>query len=84
MENVFTSQKDLFNKVRPALNTKKSELDLNGIKYVTVNDIWKYNIENNWKNAKGLTLAKIVNDILNTEDKKYSEYALKKINNKED
>lgn len=84
MENVFTSQKDLFNKVRPALNTKKSELDLNGIKYVTVNDIWKYNIENNWKDAKGLTLAKIVNDILNTEDKKYSEYALKKINNKED
>ena len=41
-------------------------------------DLWEYNKEYNWKRAKGLTLASIVNDILNTDSKLYQEYIIKK------
>ena len=84
MENKFNSQNDLFNKVLPALRTKKSELSRKGIKFISEIDIWEFNKIYNWRKAKGLTLASIVNDILNTDDKLYEEYVLKKIKESED
>lgn len=83
MENNFNTQNELFNKVKPALRTKKNELARNGIKFVSEIDIWEYNKNYNWRNAKGLTLASIVNDILNTDDKLYQEFALKRIKDSE-
>ena len=78
MENKFNSQNELFIKVKPALRTKKNELVRNGIKIVNEIDIWEYNKIYNWRKAKGLTLASLVNDILNTEDKLYEEFVIKK------
>ena len=49
-----------------------------GFKMVKEIDLWEYNKEYNWKRAKGLTLASIVNDILNTDNKLYQEYIIKK------
>lgn len=83
MENKFNSQTELFNKLRPAIRTKKHELIRNGIKFVKETDIWEYNKEYNWRQATGLTLAGMVNDILNTSDKNYEKYALKKIKESE-
>ncbi|MCH5166493.1 MAG: hypothetical protein J1F35_01245 [Erysipelotrichales bacterium] len=84
MENKFNNQNELFNKVKPALRTKKNELVRNGIKFVNELDIWEYNKIHNWRKAKGLTLASIVNDILNTDDKLYEEFVLKKFERRED
>lgn len=81
MENKISSQTELYNRVKPALRCKKHELFANGIKFVKEIDIWNYNRINNWKSAEGLTLAGMVDDILNTEDKKYEEYVLQKIKN---
>lgn len=83
MENKFNSQIELFNKLKPAIRTKKHELIRNGIKFVKETDIWEYNKEYNWRQATGLTLAGMVNDILNTSDKLYEEYVLKKIKESE-
>lgn len=78
MENKFNNQNELYMKVMPALKTKKNEMRLQGIKFVREIDLWEYNKEYNWRKAKGLTLASIVNDILNTDSKLYEEYVLKK------
>lgn len=80
MENKITNQTELYKKLGPALRTKRHELILNGIKFVKEIDIWNYNKEHNWMFAKGLTIASMVNDILNTNDRLYEEYVLKKIN----
>ncbi len=83
MENRFNSQIELFNKLLPAIRTKKHELIRSGIRFVKEKDIWEYNKEFNWRQATGLTLASMVNDILNTSDKLYEEYVLKKIKDSE-
>jgi len=83
MEKTINSQTELYKKVLPALRTKRHELMLNGIKIVKEIDIWNYNKEYNWKNAKNLTLASMVDDILNTNDKSYENYVIEKINNNE-
>lgn len=81
MDNKFSNQNELYQKLKPALRTKKHELFLNGIKFVKEIDIWNYNKEKNWKVAKGLTIAGMVNDILNTSDSEYENFVLLKINN---
>ena len=83
MDSKISTQNELYLKLKPALRTKKHELFLNGIKYVKEIDIWNYNKEVNWRNARGLTLAGMVDNILNTSDKEYEKFVLDKIN-KED
>ena len=80
MESKFNSQTELYNKVKPALRTKRHELFMQGIKIVKEIDIWNYNKEYNWKNAKNLTLATLVDNILNTSDQEYENYVINKIN----
>lgn len=78
MENRFTSQNELYLKVLPALKTKKNEMAREGIRCVREIDLWEYHKEFTWRGAKGLTLASIVNDILNTDSKLYEDYIVKK------
>ena len=80
MDSKITTQNELYKKLKPALRTKKHELILNGIKFIKEIDIWNYNKEYNWSNAKGLTIAGMVDNILNTHDKDYEKYVLDKIN----
>lgn len=84
MENKINSQMELYKRIKPALRTKKHELISTGIKIVTEKDIWDYNKENKWKNGKGLTIAIMVDDVLNTDNQAYYDYALKKLNIKDD
>jgi hypothetical protein len=78
------SQKELFNRVKPALRCKKHELFSCGINYISELDIWNYNKNNNWKYMKGLTLSKVVDDILNTPNKEYERFVLVKLNTEKD
>lgn len=80
MENKIKTQNELYSKVKPALRTKRHELFMNGIKIVKEIDIWNYNKENNWRNARGLTLAGMVDNILNTSEEEYEKYVIDKIN----
>ncbi|MCX4365838.1 MAG: hypothetical protein OSJ70_08735 [Bacilli bacterium] len=84
MENKINSQTELYKRIKPALRTKKHELMAAGIKIVTEKDIWNYNKENKWRNGKGLTIASMVDDVLNTDNGIYEEYVLKKLNIKDD
>lgn len=83
MDGKFSSQTELYNKVKPALRTKRHELYRKGLTIIKESDIWNYNKEYNWKNASGLTLASIVNDILNTEDSEYEMYIKRKLETQE-
>ena len=78
------SQKELFERVKPALRCKKHEMMAEGIEYVSEIDIWDYNKKNKWKEQQGLTLFQVVDDILNTPNKVYKNYVLNKLNTKED
>ena len=75
----FNSLEELYNKLVPAMETKVNELKLNGISYISVDDIWNYNKKNNWIKSKDLTLSQCVDDILNTSDDKYKKYAKEKM-----
>lgn len=74
MELNFTSQKELFDHVKPALNAKKEELHRLGYPYITINDIWNYLAEKKWKNGKDLALSDIVSDIIHADNRKIEEY----------
>lgn len=83
MEKRINTQSELYKRVLPALKTKRHEMMRQGIRIVKEIDIWNYNKEFVWKNAKDLTLASMVDNILNTSDKIYENYVIEKLNNNE-
>ena len=66
----FESINELYNRVLPALKSKKKELKKNNIKYISEKDIWLVISKFKWQKQKDLTLADIVDDILNTDNSK--------------
>ena len=72
MDYEFTSQEDLFIKVKPALKAKIAELERLGYKNIREIDIWNYLVKK-WKKGNDLMLCDIVDDILNTDCKNMSE-----------
>lgn len=80
----FNSKEELYQMVEPALNTKKSELDRLGYRYISKNDVWNYLILTKWNKAHDLELNDIVSDILNCNNlllDKYLKDTLIKQNN---
>lgn len=65
----FNSEKELRERLSCALSTKISELESKGINYITEDEIWQYLINTKWKNAHGLCLSDMVDDILKIEIK---------------
>ncbi len=63
----FITEEQLYNRIRPALNTKRVELVKLGLKEVTNENIWSYLKEVVWSSSVDLTLSDIVNDILHLE-----------------
>lgn len=74
MDLEFSSLKDLYLRVEPALTSKKTELDRIGLSYIDKKDIWDYLVENKWKMGIDLTLSDIVDDILNTDNNLIDKY----------
>lgn len=80
MEVAFTSEKELYDRIMPALRTKKEEMKRNGYAYIKEADIWNYLKEIKWIKSKGLSLAEMVSDVLNTEDAYIDNYLRHKLN----
>ena len=70
----FNSAKELYERVRPALNSKALELKRVGVNYIEVSDLWNYLRLNVWSRKDNLTLYDMVNDILVTPNEEYMEY----------
>lgn len=66
MNDEFQSIDELYQRVLPALHTKVHKLSMNGVSYVSEDDIWNLLMER-WKKGRGLTLFDIVHDILHLD-----------------
>lgn len=66
-EEKFTSLEELYRRLLPALKTKKNEMAREKMKYITIQEIWVYMCKYKWSGKNNLTLAEMVDDILNTE-----------------
>ena len=65
---VFSSQEELYNRITPALRSKKKLLHQEGFKSINEQDIWDFMRLNKWRNSNGLELCDMVDDILNTDN----------------
>lgn len=68
-EITFSSQKDLYNRISPALHSRVKLLHLKGFKNIKEEDIWDYLRLNKWVKETGLELCELVDDILHCNDK---------------
>ena len=82
MDLNFSSLEELYNRLKPALRTKKRELNENGYGYLKLEDIWNYLKENRWTNSSNLSLNDMVSDILNADNDFIDDYFKKKLNEK--
>lgn len=71
---VFNSEDELYERIKPALRSKKKILLKKGLKKVTEDDIWNFMREHVWVNASGLELCDMVDEILHSEDALIIEY----------
>lgn len=63
----FESLKELYDRVLPALRSKVKELKRQNVSYIKEEDIWNILKTSKWMNHQTLTLAEMVDDILNTD-----------------
>lgn len=73
----FKSLDELYNRLKPAMESKVTELKLKHMNYIKVTDVWNYLSSNVWKNGQDLDLNSMVSDILNLDEEKLSAYVLK-------
>ncbi len=66
MQEEIHSQKELFQKVMPALQARKSEFSRLGHE-VDIYDIWYYLMNEKWKFGNDLRLSDIVHDIMHVD-----------------
>jgi len=79
MELEFNSLQELFERIKPALITKQSEMRRNGYNYIRIEDIWNFFKEVKWTKASNLDLCDMVADILNTSDVMIDNYLRQKL-----
>ena len=82
MDINFNSLEELYRRIKPALITKKEEMNRGLYPYIEEEDIWNYLKEVKWKKTLDLSLSEMVNDILNCDDILIDNY-LKMINEEE-
>jgi len=75
----FKTLQELYNRVKPALITKRNEMRRLGYSYIQEEDIWNFLKENKWINARNLGLSDMVDDILNTDNKQIDKYVKDKL-----
>ena len=68
---------DLYKRLLPAINSKINELSKYEIFYVKREDIWNYLKQEKWK-YDNISLAEMVDDILNTDNEKLVNYVKEK------
>lgn len=80
MDITFNSTKELYDRIMPALRTKREEMRRHGYSYIKEEDVWNYLKEVKWVKASNLSLAEMVSDVLNTEDAYIDSYLREKLN----
>ena len=68
---------DLYKRLLPAINSKINELSKYEIFYVKREDVWNYLKQEKWKDDN-ISLAEMVDDILNTDNEKLVKYVKEK------
>ena len=82
MDIEFNNVKELYERLKPALTTKVTELKRNDLDYIKVEDIWNYLKESKWISANNLLLYQMVDDILNLDNNEIDEYVKEQIRKK--
>lgn len=75
----FTTIKELYKYLLPALKTKRSEMAINGFVYVMPEDIFNYIKQTKWKNLKSVLPYEMVGDILDCDPYEIDNYIKIKI-----
>ena len=76
----YSSQKELYMNLVPALNVKLKLLRRNNYKDITREDIWNYLRDSKWRYGVDLTLADMVQDIIHTDNLEISKFVRSKNN----
>lgn len=66
-EIVFNNLQELYERLIPALTSKKDELIRLGFDYITINHIWNYLKDKKWLKSHNLLLYQMVDDIINSD-----------------
>lgn len=69
---------NLYQKVLPALRSKRKELQTKNLGFITEKEIWDYLRLDKWPKEGDLTLFDIVDDILNMKEEDLLEYKKRK------
>jgi len=65
----FESIDELYNRLKPAFNSKINELCKKNIKFIQAKDIWDFLSKTKWVNQHNLELCDMVDDIFNFDEK---------------
>ncbi len=68
MEFGLNSSLDLYKRLTPAMNCKIREVAKEKKEYLKKEDVWNFLMQSKWKDEKGITLAEMVDDILNLDN----------------
>jgi len=79
MDITFDSLQELYERIKPALMTKKNEMHREGYQHIKEEDIWNYFKEVKWQNAENLFLHDIVSDIINIDSYYINEFVTQKL-----
>ena len=79
MEQEFKSLRELYDRVTPALRSKRIELNKIGYKEIKESDIWNYLTSKKWKNSINLSLSELVNDIFESSGEEIVNYMILKL-----
>ena len=82
MDIEFSNVKELYDRLKPALKTKVTELRRNDLDYIKQEDIWNYLKITKWSKANNLLLYQMVDDILNLDNSTIDEYVKNNIRKK--
>ncbi len=76
MEIEFSSLKDLYNRLEPALSSKADELRKNGYHNISKEEIWIYLVKHQWLDSTNLLLHQMVSDIFNASNEEIYQYII--------
>lgn len=82
MDIEFNSAGELYERLLPALKSKKTEIKKAGYPYITEEDIWNYLKQKKWQNSKNLALNEMVSDIFNSDNELIDDYFKSKLTKK--
>ena len=82
MDMEFKNAEELYQRLKPALQSKIAELSRDGYDYLTAADVWNYLKEIKWKNSVNLALNEMVSDIYSSDNMIIDAYFKEKLNEK--